>query len=170
MLKIFKNKTGGEKLFSFVWLFTIAMVWLGVAYGVGMFYSADVDVRSVEAEILVDRISDCFFEQGLLIDGLLENDFDIFYECKLNRKVIESSFYFKISVFDESGNAIKDNLGKDIVISEGVFVNACNSKDKKGCVSKLRGIIYEQDNKIKTGRLEILAASNQVGERISLIG
>ena len=66
------DKIGGEKLFSFVWLFTIAMVWLGVAYGVGMFYSAEVDVRSVEVEILADRISDCFFEQGMLIDRLLK--------------------------------------------------------------------------------------------------
>ncbi len=164
------DKIGGKKLFSFVWLFTIAMVWLGVAYGVGMFYSAEVDVRSVEAEILADRISDCFFEQGMLIDRLLKNDFDIFYECKLNRDVIESSFYFKISVFGESGKAIKDNLGNDIVISEGVLEKACNSKDSEGCVWKERGIIYEQNNKIKKGRLEILAASNQVGERISLIG
>ena len=160
---LLRNKTGGEKLLSIWWLFTIALVGAGIAVGVSMFYSAEVDVRNVEAEILMNRISDCIFEQGLLIGGLLESDFDIFQECKLNKSVIESDFYFKISV--DLGNEIKE-------IREGVLENACHLEDseKKGCVKKTRSIVYEQDNKIKKGRLEILTASNQVGEKISLIG
>lgn len=159
---LLNNKIGGEKLLSIWWLFIITMVGIGIVFGVSMFYSAEVDVRKVEAEILMDRISDCLFEQGMLISNLLESDFDIFQECKLNKKVIESDFYIKISVLDESQNVIKE-------ISEGVLTNACNSKDTEGCVLKVRGIIYEKDNEIKKARLEILTASNQVGERISLL-
>jgi len=162
---LLEDKTGGEKLLSFVWIVVIVMIGGGIAWGVSMFYSAEVDVRNVEAEILADRISDCFFEQGILIDGLLENDFDIFYECKLNRGVIESSLYFKISVLDELGNEIKEISGR-------IKESACTLTDseKKGCVKKTRTIVYEQDDKIKKGGLEILTASNQVGEKISLIG
>ncbi len=159
---LLKNKIGGEKLFSIWWLFIITIVGTGMVWGVSMFYSAEIDVRNVEAEILMDRISDCLFEQGMLINNLLENDFDIFQECKLNKKVIESDFYFNVSILDESGNVIKE-------IEEGVLTNTCNSKDTEGCVSKERGIIYELKNEIKKGRLEILTASNQVGEEIFLL-
>ena len=160
----FRNKIGGEKLLSIWWLFIITMVGIGIVWGVSMFYSAEIDVREVEAEILMDRISDCFFEQGMLIDNLLENDFDIFQECKLNKKVIDSAFYFKISVLDESQNVIKEISGK-------IKESACTltNSEKKGCVSKERGIIYEQENEIKKARLEILTASNQVGEKISFL-
>jgi len=159
---LFRNKKGGEKLLSIWWIFTIAIVGAGIAFGVSIFYSAEVDVKNVEAGIFADRISDCFFEDGLLISNLLENDFDIFQECKLNKEVIESNFYFKISV--DLGNEVKEFSG-------AIKESACSLTDseKKGCVKKTRGIIYEQDNKIKKGRLEILAASNQIGEKISLV-
>ena len=169
---LLNNKIGGEKLLSIWWLFIITMVGIGIVFGVSMFYSAEVDVRKVEAEILMDRILDCLFEQGVLISNLLESDFDIFQECKLNKKVIESNFYIKISVLDESQNVIKE-------ISEGVssFEVECKlleegkteGKSFPECVSKERGIIYEQENEIKKARLEILTASNQVGEKISYL-
>ena len=158
---LLKNKKAGEKLLSIWWLFIIAMVGIGIVFGVSMFYSAEIDVRKVEAEILSDKISDCLFEQGILIDSLLESDFDIFQECKLNKKVIESDFYINISFLDELQNVIKE-------ISEGVLISTCNSKNIEGCVSKERGIIYERENEIKKARLKILTASNQVGEEISL--
>jgi len=62
-------------LLSIWWLFTIAMVGAGIVFGVSMFYSAEIDVRNVEAEILSNKILDCFFEQGILSDNLLENRF-----------------------------------------------------------------------------------------------
>jgi len=160
---LLKNKKAGEKLLSIWWIFIITMVGIGIVWGVSMFYSAEIDVRNVEAEILMNRISDCLFEQGMLINNLLENGFDIFQECKLNKKVIESNFYINISVLDESKKVIKE-------ISEGIKESVCalTDSEKKGCVKKTRGIIYERENEIKIGRLEILTASNQVGEEISL--
>jgi len=159
---LLRNKIGGEKLLSIWWLFTIAIVGTGIVFGVSMFYSAEIDVRGVEAEILSNKILDCFFEQGILISNLLENDFDIFQECKLNKKVIESAFYFNVSILDESGEVMKE-------IEEGVLTNACNLKNTEGCVSKERSIFYEEENEIRKWRLEILTASNQVGEEISLV-
>ena len=167
------DKTGEKKLMSFVWIFVIAIVVAGIGYGVSVFYSAEVDVRNVEAEILMDRISDCFFEQGFLIEGLLEDDFDIFHECKLNRDVIESDFYFKIAVLDNLGNKIREDIreGKNFEVECGVVEGEeTEARYFPECVWKERTIIYEQDDKIKKGRLEILTASNQVGEKISLIG
>ena len=159
---LFKDKTGGEKLLSIWWLFTIAMVGAGIVFGVSMFYSAEIDVRNVEAEILSNKILDCFFEQGILSDNLLENDFDIFQECRLNKKVIGGNFYFNVSILDESGKVMKE-------IEEGVLTNACNLKNTEGCVSKERSIFYEKENEIRKWRLKILTASNQVGEKISLV-
>jgi len=155
---LFKNKIGGEKLFSLWWLFVIVIVAGGIVWGVSVFYSAEVDVNKIEAEILINKISDCFFEQGLLIDGLLKEDFDIFYECKLNKKIIDNEFYFEIFIFDEIGGVIKK-------FSEGAHENACvlEGKKSKDCVKKTRGILYKQDNKIKKGGLEISTASNQKG-------
>ena len=157
---LLRNKIGGEKLLSIWWILTLVMVALVIAWGVASFYSAEVDVKKIEAEILANRISDCFFEQGLLIDNLLKNDFDIFYECKLNREVIESSFYFKISVLDEQDKKIREDI--EVGFLEGV----CTTKDAEGCIKKVRGVVYEQNNKIKKGRLEILATSNQVGNSL----
>lgn len=162
------HKRGGEKYMSPIWIVSIIIVGIGIAIGVGMFYSAEIDVRKVEAEILSDRIVDCLFEEGFLISSVLEENFDIFRECNLNKGVFdEGNFYFSISIYDDLENKIREDVvggfpsfGVECEIIEGGEIKGENFAE---CVLKKRSIIYRENQKIKKGGIEILTSSNQVG-------
>ncbi len=112
-LKIIKNKKGGEKIFSIWWMLVLTIFGIGIVSGVLIFYSADTDVRGLEAKILYERISDCLINKGYLNNNLLNSDFDFYKECRLSKEILNSNnFYFKISVFNESGNLLKNISGE----------------------------------------------------------
>ena len=151
--KIFYSKHGGEKLLSIWWLFVIIIVAGGIVWGVAVFSAGEANVKKIEADILNKKIESCLFEQGFLISGLLEDDFDIFRKCSLNREVIESDFYFKVSI-----------EGKEITARN---FQTCSLEDaeKKGCVKTTRTAFYEKDGELKKGELEIWTSSHQSGRR-----
>lgn len=175
----------GEKLLSIWWFFVIAVVGAGITAGVLIYYSASVDMRGAEAELLSEKIFDCVVEEGFLIEGLLEESFDVFEECKLKEEVFEdgSFFYFHIRIFDEAGDLIKvfdesgDLVREEIKEGDVSFEDDCEiqEEDEEGkkvrakyypkCVRKKK-IIWYYSNGIKEGELEILTASNQVGGKI----
>ena len=165
----------GEKLLSIWWFFVIAVAATGITVGVLVYYSASIDMREAEAELLSEKIFDCVIEDGFLVGDILEEDFDVFENCILKEEVFGegSSFYFHIKIFDESGDLIREaikggvsSFEKDCGIQEedeeGKKVKA---KYYPKCVSKEEEIWYYK-NGIKKGELEILAASNQLGRKV----
>ena len=173
------NKKGGEKLLSIWWFFVLAIVGVGVSAGVLIYHSADVDIREIEAEVLYEKIFNCVVEQGFLISGLLEEDFDIFKDCKLNEEIFEygSYFYFNIQIFNESNNLIKEIKGGDFSFEKDCRIQEESEERDKiearyypRCVRKKEVVLYYQDGGIKDVSLEILTASNQNGRKISAVG
>ena len=93
------NKKGvGEGLISIWWFFVLAIVGIVVSAAVVAYHSVDIDVREIEAENLYERILNCVAKQSFLLDEALEEDFNIFEECRLNEEIFGegSVFYFNI--------------------------------------------------------------------------
>ncbi len=161
-----KNKRGGEKLLSIWWFFVLVIVGTGISVAVMMFYSADVDVREIEADILSEKIIDCIIEQGFLVEDITNEN--MFERCDLNQEIFgkESSFYFRISTWDEEGNKLKEDIvgGKDFEVECEIGEAVEKAEHYPKCVKKKEGVLYYENNKVKRGELEILTASNQIGK------
>ena len=171
--RFFRNKKGGEKLLSVWWFFVLTIVGVGIVVSVLMFYSAEEDTRSLESEILYNKIIDCIVDNGFLSPIVLNQNFDLMKTCTLDEKVIneEKLFYIKINILDENGK----NLRESIVEGNKEFLTQCEiqSPDEKGkiteakhyakCFRRTIKIIYSGE---KIGKLEILTASNNLGRKI----
>jgi hypothetical protein len=170
-----KNFKGGEKLLSIFWFSVLAIVGIGITAAVLIYHSADVDVREMEINILYEKIINCVIEHGFLIEGLIEEDFDIFNECQLNKETFGegSYFYFNLKVFDSSSNLIKEieegdfSFEKDCEVQEGE--GGVSARYYPKCIRKKEIVLYYKNNKIEEAEIEILTASNQVGRKVSVI-
>ncbi len=161
-----KNKRGGEKLISIWWLIMLAIVGVGITAGVLIHSSANIDVRELEAGILSEKISDCIFENGFLIDEFLEEGFDFFEKCRLSEEIFgEGSFYyFNVKVYDESDELINEIRGGDASFEKDCEIQEeVEARNYPKCFKKEENIFYYEGNEIEEGRIEILTASNQLG-------
>ncbi|MAG79007.1 hypothetical protein CMI40_01380 [Candidatus Pacearchaeota archaeon] len=172
--KIIKDKRGGEKLFSIWWFFVLAIVGGAISIGVLMYYSADIDVREIEADILNKKIVDCIVDKGFLIEEIYKDNFDIYEKCKLNKDLIEgNNFYFKIQIFNELKEIIS-TINQPILGGNPSFERDCKFTEKVKaehylkCIAKKENILYYKNNKLKKGVIEIITASNQKGKEISI--
>ncbi|MBW6442616.1 hypothetical protein K0A97_02435 [Patescibacteria group bacterium] len=105
----------GGKLISVYWFFIIFIVAAGIIYMVLSFYNKPYDVRNMEVELLIVKISDCLSYGGYLNDSLINSgghfseEFKENFEkiCSLNFSVEDFSnwkendqFYLKIDLFN----------------------------------------------------------------------
>ena len=171
-----KNKAGGEKLLSIWWFFVLTVVGVGIVIAVLMFYSADVDIRELESEILYERVSDCIVQDGFLVEGIFNKDFDLLKQCNLNEKIFNEDklLYINIQIFDEAGNNLREVEGG---IEEGnsQFPKQCEfqeegveAKHYAKCFEKDLIVLYNKEG-IKQGKIKILTASNNQGRKIPFI-
>ena len=168
------NKKGNE-LISIWWFFVLGVIGVGVVVGVLIFYSSNIDVRDTEVESLYDKVSSCVVdEQGFLIEGLLEEEFDVYEKCKLNKNVFDElgDFYFEIRVFDGSSNEMRDK----IIAGNPAHEDSCRlvlgtnaeTENYPSCVEREKFAKYDLGTgEIKNVVIKILTASNQQGEKIS---
>ena len=175
MGKLFSDRKGGEKIMSVWWFAVLIVVGTGIVISVLIFYSADVDVRYTESEILYNKIVDCVVQDGFLIDGVLTKEFDLMKTCNLNTKVIneEKLFYIKMNILDENGKSLREPIIKGNVL----FLEDCKIQepDENGkttgakyypkCSENTINVNYGEDKK---GKLEILTASNNLGRKIGV--
>jgi hypothetical protein len=94
------NRKAQENILSIwnvlAWIIAAA----GIVLAVSAYYSAYLDVRGLESEILSNRISDCILSNGFLKSDVFSEDYDLLDDCKFNAEIIEDSFYIGVSVFD----------------------------------------------------------------------
>ena len=156
------NKKGGEKLLSIWWFFVLIVIGGGIFMGVLIYYSVDINVNPVEADILAERILNCISDNANLNGEIFNPDFDIFSKCNLNPSLFgKPSYYFiDISIYD--GNIFIFNMTRgdysfkaDCLIQEKVIANYFPK-----CAKKIDYVIYNN----KTLKIIILAGSNQMGK------
>jgi hypothetical protein len=163
---MFKDKKAGEKLLTIWWFFVLVIVGGAIVIGVLIYYSGEIDIRKLEAELLSDRILVCLSEQGELNEKFLEDDFDIFQKCMLDREIIEYSgdFYINISLYDSKGEGIKE-------ITKGVGSFEVNCKlegeDYPKCHEKEVFVFDSLGEKLK---FKILTGTNQEIKKVSVVG
>ena len=68
------NKKGTDKVISVYWFAILILVSGGIFAMVYVFYSYPYDVRSLEAELLTNKISDCLSYGGVLRNNLFVED------------------------------------------------------------------------------------------------
>ena len=158
---LLRNKKGDERYLS-PWLFLVwALIAVFIVAGVWIFYSAEVDIRAEESEVLSMRILDCLVDNGEINQIVFQENFDIFSECSLNKEILKESreFYFNISLKDLNGKILKS-----ISAGEKDFEIQCRLKGKNFalCSEKKVYVGRDKENLI----MEILAGSNQQGAKI----
>ncbi len=130
---------------------SFAIVAVGIAIGIYLFYSNTVDIRDQEAKLLLKKLADVIIINNILNQRIFEDDFNIMKEAKLDDKIINNGYYFKIEIFDTDiiKKIERGNLG---------FGVECSLKGKKfpKCV--------EKEILIDNYKVKILTASNQFGE------
>jgi len=166
------NKLGGEKLLSIWWVFVLLIIGGGIVIGVMIFYNAEINTNSVEAQILNSRLGDCIVNNGYLNENILNENFDIFQECKIDKKMFMkgSSFYFNVSIYNVSfynGTLLlKEYFGGDRALEKDCSVggSVIAVKFPKCSRSNYNELLYYSDK----FNVKILVGSNQKGGAISV--
>jgi len=84
-------------------MFILVFILVGIAIWVGthVFYGYVVDVRAQEAQILSDKLVRAVVQNGKLNSDVLESDFNIFKEARIDRGFIgKNKSYFKVEIFE----------------------------------------------------------------------
>lgn len=108
-MSLIRNKKG-DKILSIYWFVILAIVAGGVFGMVYLFYGTPYDIRTIEANILVNQIADCISYAGkininLISDGTVQfqksgNDF--LKDCHLNFDTIEwqeQQYYTEVNFY-----------------------------------------------------------------------
>lgn len=162
------NRCGSEKVLSIWWFGVLIFVGVGITMGVLIFKNADINVKSLEADILTDKIYSCLVNYGTIADELFLNNFDIYSFCSLNKAVFGegSKFYFSVKIFDENGKEVKSINGGDNSLRKDCEISKVVKADKYPKCDKMEeSAIYYVEGREKNGRIIILTASNQFGRR-----
>ena len=102
------NKKGADKILSIYWFAILVIIAGAVVAMVSMFYSYPYDVREIEANIMINKISDCLTEDGKLNQELFSNQsFNEEYtldNCNLNFETEKSfnneeQYYIEINFY-----------------------------------------------------------------------
>ncbi len=167
-IKIMRDKKAGERYLT-PWLFLVwAIIGVGIVAGVLMFFSATVDVRAEEADILAVRIADCLADNGYLNEKFF-NNFDIFTECNLNKKLIESGelYFIDVRIYDINGTELKYLRQEKGVLSWQELCRMQKQKNQENFPQCSERTIYAMNKTSSEFMIKILAASNQLGGKLS---
>ena len=170
MLNLMGDKKGAKYL-SIWWFFVLAVIAGGIVAGVFIHSAAASDVRELESDILITKVADCLIQNGKINSKLLEENFDIFKECKLSEKVIKDGKHFlKIEVYNyddcEAADKVlecENSLVKDkYKYGTPDFENQCKLGEGRNfpvCSQKIF-YVYEGDRRLV---LHIFTSSHQHG-------
>jgi hypothetical protein len=161
--KIIKNKKADERWISPMLFLVWIIIGGGIVLGVIIFYSASIDVRESEAEILATRLSDCLIENWNLTD-ILSNNFDIFSKCSLTEEIIQNQelYFIDITIFDKADEIAKIQKG---VLSFGTLCDLQEKKESSNLPKCYEKEVFIRDNN-KDYLIKIRTASNQLGKKL----
>ncbi len=154
------NKKGEERYLSPIMFLVWGFIAVSIFVGVLIIYSTKTDVRMEEAEFLGARVVNCLIEDGYLREDI-EKGFDVFQECELSKKVIDSGdFYLYVGglnqTIEEGDPDLKVQCGVKEDSEARYFAECFKTK------------IYASDKFDTSQRflIEIITASNQKGREM----
>ena len=163
---LIKNKKGteGEMYLSF-WMFIIwGVTGVSIAIGIILFLSVVTDTRSIEANVLGDKLADCMIG-NFNYSKISSDKFDIISACNFNNKVITNTdiYYFNVSI--RESNSAKQTT--EIIGGFSAYNVICELQQNKQemdssyprCAFKFFNVI-DKDTKREYG-ITITSASKQ---------
>ncbi len=161
---IIKNKKAGEKLLSIWWVFVLVVIGIGVVSGVAIYHSKDISVNGVEADVVAGKVIDCIIDNGYLNPNLLNENFDIFQECSLEKGMFvnQSYFYLSVFVFDNEALVKKIAFGSMSIEKECEISNAITAEYFAKC-SRKDGFGILNDKNLK---IIVIGGSRQTGKKV----
>lgn len=159
------NKLGREELLSLWWIFVLAIIGAGIVAGTLMFYSADISIKNIEADILAKRAADCLSTNGELNEKFLLDSFDFSNECGLAKNKFErgSVFFVKAGLYDKNGKLAKEIGAGDASFEKDCEIaHAVTARTYPKCASLHFNVNYDGNN----GFIRIKAGSNNAGGRL----
>ena len=163
-----RGKKGDERiLFSFmvvVWF----LIGLGVMLGIYISYGDEADVKQFQAEIISDKIADCFINNSLIIKQLSkdnEGKFDFYDSCNFNKEIISGNkFYSEIKFNYVDEGKIGEEFRKPIKVGNPDAKIQCSLTGTHyfRCVEK-KYYASTPDNKLVL--IDIFTGSNSEGGR-----
>ena len=127
---IIKNKHGTEKIISIYWFAILVIIAGAVVAMVSLFYGTPYDVRSTEANLMVNQVSNCLSENGKINKELFNEDKNFNEDYNLKEKcnlIFETEFknergedFLEVDFYDlnNSPNGVSPGV-KVFSISEG---------------------------------------------------
>lgn len=163
------NKKGGEKYFSVWWFLVLLVVGGCVVYATNSFLSTDQDIRFLEAGALYTQVENCIVKDNILDISIFDEGYDFYTNCSLNKEILNQFFYVGISL--KEGNVVlnKTSFGKDFSVECGVFLEGTSAENYPRCVSISEEIFFILDGVKRRGTLEIVAGSNNHGNKMSWV-
>ena len=150
-------------LLSIWWIFVLAVIAGGVVIGVSIYYSADVNINLVHADVLGNRITNCLVQNGNIIYDMEKYDF--FKECKINKKLFNDGDFFVKVLISYDDKIIHDkNYGNFAYEKDCQVLEKVSSKSSLRCANRKEIAEYNDKEVI----LEIISGINQNGGRISI--
>ena len=165
------NKKGTDKMLSMYW-FAILIIIAGAIFAmVALFYGYPYDVRNVEANIMVNQVSDCLSNNGEIDSGIIfSKDFSLLDNCNLNFDV-EKDLYNKFGNYYLEVNFYNMSDGEKVIrLSEGnpSFISDCKIKDEdynklSYCLNRT---FYSVDKMGNSYSINVLSIINKVDKNV----
>jgi len=156
-MNFIKNKRGTDKVLSVYWFAVLFIVVTGVVYMTFLYYGKPYDVRDIEANLLLEKVSDCLSNGGRLSGEWNSINSENFPEkCSLNFNVEDTGgwkkdqYYVNVKFrnfnedsFSELAEFGNPNLeifcGKSVVCSEREFYTL--DKENKQYSIKIKSVV-----------------------------
>ncbi|MDO8517631.1 MAG: hypothetical protein Q7S33_05915 [Nanoarchaeota archaeon] len=116
------------EILSIWWMLVLTIIGLGIVLGVLIYSGSGIDIRKIESQTLSDKILFCLSDNGNLNVKVLQDNFDIYSECGLNKDIFDSSgkYYFNIKIYDSTKKLVKEisagnpSFNKDCAIEQEI--------------------------------------------------
>jgi hypothetical protein len=159
------NKKGGKYL-SFWMILVWILIATGIAFGVSIFYAANIDVKTLEANVLLKKVADCVSDGNDVEKWVLDGKSDLMDKCDLNKNHFgdDSNYFVKVGATDYDNNRIISGFK----IGNHAFEADCDVKKGLLSAKKFPNCVETNFNLLNEDELvhlEVLASSKAVGDR-----
>jgi len=92
-----KKAQSGEMMIILWFFFLLSLIGLGIATGSYLFFGQEYEFRQIEADILNNKISECFLDNNIDTD---EIETQLYSVCAINKNVIDKEYSILILLDD----------------------------------------------------------------------
>jgi len=164
VISLFDSKNNRAELLSIWWFFVLVIIGVGVVAGTFMFAADKIDARITQSEVISNKILGCISDTGVFDARVLEEDFDIFSYCQINKIIFQDSgkYVLKISVNKKIGDdwvSLRSDIlgGNNGLIANCMLGNNLVAEEYPRCSEKTILLLDSQQDVIQ---LKILVGSN----------